>query len=181
MFLQVLEHIARRNGRTITLELEDLQAIFGDTTSKPAPSLPTNIWNAFSGMFLYVVCFNMISAAESSAAHMSVHSFLTGAWQLIRPLSSLSGGMYIKKLCILPCWPVDAQFNRHRIPTLQCLPHAYLPLYLSAQGSASGSSSMSETYCNYSIVSVLGIPRSLIACALRTCWPHTHRNAVRVT
>ncbi|KAG2139417.1 hypothetical protein BD769DRAFT_1384383 [Suillus cothurnatus] len=48
----VLEHIARRNGRTITLELEDLQAIFGDTTSKPAPSLPTNIWNAFSGMFL---------------------------------------------------------------------------------------------------------------------------------
>ncbi|KAG2136895.1 hypothetical protein BD769DRAFT_1385246 [Suillus cothurnatus] len=40
------------NGRTITLELEDLQAIFGDTTSKPAPSLPTNVRNAFSGMFL---------------------------------------------------------------------------------------------------------------------------------
>ncbi|KAG2108793.1 hypothetical protein BD769DRAFT_1675204 [Suillus cothurnatus] len=95
MFLQVLEHIARRNGRTITLELEDLQAIFGDTTSKPAPSLPTNVRNAFSGMFLYIVCFNMISAAESSAARMSVRSFLTGAWQLIQPLSSLSGGILI--------------------------------------------------------------------------------------
>lgn len=80
MSLQVLEHIARRNGRTITLKLEDLQAISGDTTSKPVPNLSTSVWNSFSKMSLYVVCSDIISVAESAAARTSVRSFLTGAW-----------------------------------------------------------------------------------------------------
>ncbi|KAG2045203.1 major facilitator superfamily domain-containing protein [Suillus americanus] len=44
--------------------------------------------------------------------------------------------------------------------------NAFLPLYLSAQGAASGSSSVSETYRNFTIISILGIPGSLIACTV---------------
>jgi MFS family permease len=126
--VKVLEHIARRNGRTITLKLEDLQAISGDTTSKQAPNLATNVRNAFSGM---------------SLSH-------------VRPLFS-SRRLSINTTLIIVIWGL--------IGIAYPLFNAYLPLYLSAQGSASGSSSVSETYRNYSIVSVLGIPGSLIACA----------------
>ncbi|KAJ8583629.1 MFS general substrate transporter [Rhizopogon salebrosus TDB-379] len=103
--IKVLEHIARRNGVSITLTLKDLQAVSGDTTSKPAPKLSTSVWNAFS------------------------------------TLSLLIGIAY----------PL---FN------------AYLPLYLDGQGTATGSSSLNEAYRNYSIISILGIPGSLIACAV---------------
>ncbi|KAG2035762.1 major facilitator superfamily domain-containing protein [Suillus americanus] len=126
--IKVLEHIARRNGKTITLKLEDLQAISGDTTSKPVPSLSTNVRNAFSGM---------------SLSH-------------IRPLFS-SRRLTINTTLIIVIWGL--------IGIAYPLFNAYLPLYLSAEGSASGSSSVSETYRNYSIVSVLGVPGSFIACA----------------
>lgn len=43
---------------------------------------------------------------------------------------------------------------------------AYLPLYLEQQGTATSSSSLNEVYRNYSIISVLGIPGSFIACAV---------------
>ncbi|KAG1845287.1 major facilitator superfamily domain-containing protein [Suillus subalutaceus] len=126
--IKVLGHIAKRNGRTITLKLEDLQAISGDTTSKPVPNLSTNVRNAFSGM---------------SLSH-------------IRPLFS-SRRLTINTSLIIVIWGL--------IGIAYPLFNAYLPLYLSAEGSASGSSSVSETYRNYSIVSVLGVPGSLIACA----------------
>jgi hypothetical protein len=70
--------------------------------------------------------------------------------------------MYTKELCAFAL--VDLQMFS-LIGIAYPLFNAYLPLYLSAQGAASGSSSVSETYRNYSIVSVLGIPGSLIACA----------------
>lgn len=126
--IKVLEHIARRNGKTITLKLEDLQAVSGATTSNPAPNLSTSVRNVFSGM---------------SLSH-------------IRPLFS-SRRLAINTTLIIVIWGL--------IGIAYPLFNAYLPLYLSAQGSASGSSSVSETYRNYSIVSVLGIPGSLIACA----------------
>ncbi|KAG2075400.1 MFS general substrate transporter [Suillus decipiens] len=126
--IKVLEHIARCNGRTITLKLEDLQAISGDTTSKPAPNLSTSVRNAFSGI---------------SLSH-------------VRPLFS-SRRLTINTTLIIIIWGL--------IGIAYPLFNAYLPLYLSAQNSESGSSSVSETYRNYSIVSVLGIPGSLIACA----------------
>lgn len=52
MLPQVLEHIARRNGVSITLKLEDLQAVSGDA-SKPAPKLSTSVRSAFSTLSLY--------------------------------------------------------------------------------------------------------------------------------
>ncbi|KAG1821035.1 MFS general substrate transporter [Suillus subaureus] len=124
--IKVLEHIARRNGRTITLKLKDLQAISGDTTSKPVPNLSTNVRNAFSGI-----------------SH-------------VRPLFS-SRRLAINTTLIIIIWGL--------IGIAYPLFNAYLPLYLSADSSTSGSSSVSETYRNYSIVSVLGVPGSLIACA----------------
>ncbi|KAJ8588240.1 MFS general substrate transporter [Rhizopogon salebrosus TDB-379] len=50
--IEVLEHIARRNGVSLTLKLEDLQAVSNDTTSKPTPKLSTNVRNAFSTLSL---------------------------------------------------------------------------------------------------------------------------------
>lgn len=40
---------------------------------------------------------------------------------------------------------------------------SYLPLYLEARGSSTGPTSLNETYRNYAIVSILGVPGSLIA------------------
>lgn len=79
MFPQVLEHIARRNGKFITLKLEDLQAVSGATTSKPVPNLSTSVRSVFSGMSLYVACSDIISVAEFAAARTSVRSFPAGA------------------------------------------------------------------------------------------------------
>ncbi|KAG1777425.1 hypothetical protein EV702DRAFT_1045486 [Suillus placidus] len=52
--IKVLEHIAKRNGRSITLKLKDLQAVSGDTTSQPALNLSTSVRNAFSDMSSHV-------------------------------------------------------------------------------------------------------------------------------
>ncbi|KAG1757911.1 major facilitator superfamily domain-containing protein [Suillus lakei] len=103
--MKVLEHIARRNGRAITLKLKDLQG--------------------------------------SICSH-------------IRPLFS-SRRLAINTTLTIIIWGL--------IGTAYPLFNAYLPLYLSAQGAAS-SLSVSETYRNFTIISVLGIPGSVIACAV---------------
>jgi len=104
-----------------------------------------------------------IISAECAVARISVRSFPAGAWQLTQLSSLSSGGMYTNEVHspMLTCW---CSFSL--IGIAYPLFNAYLPLYLSSQGSASGSSSVSETYRNYSIISVLGIPGSLIAGAV---------------
>jgi hypothetical protein len=88
MFRQVLEHIAKYNGVSITLKLEHLQAVSGDTTSKPAPKLSTSVRDAFSILSLYVVGHNVtkiiIPDSGFAAARIYVRSFPAGAWQLTR-------------------------------------------------------------------------------------------------
>jgi hypothetical protein len=86
MFPQVLEHIARRNGVSLTLKLEDLQAVSNDTTSKPTPKLSTNVRNAFSTLSLYVIGRNVIATmiAEFVSARISARSFPAGAWRSTR-------------------------------------------------------------------------------------------------
>ncbi|KAG2750817.1 hypothetical protein P692DRAFT_20817782 [Suillus brevipes Sb2] len=44
---KLLEHIARRNGRSITVTFKDPQVVSGDTTSKPATNLSTGVRDAF--------------------------------------------------------------------------------------------------------------------------------------
>ncbi|KAH7920233.1 MFS general substrate transporter [Leucogyrophana mollusca] len=102
--IQVLEHIARRNGKSITLRVEDLQAISRNAASgtNPSPKMPLTIVGAFSNLSL----------------------------------------------------------DQH------CSYYPYLGASLLTLGAVSGSSDLAETYRNYSIISVLGIPGSLMACAV---------------
>ncbi|CCO28638.1 putative MFS-type transporter PB1E7,08c [Rhizoctonia solani AG-1 IB] len=44
--------------------------------------------------------------------------------------------------------------------------NAFLPIYLNQRSVSQGSGTIDETYRNYSIVSVLGIPGSIIACIM---------------
>ncbi|KAH7926360.1 MFS general substrate transporter [Leucogyrophana mollusca] len=127
--IAVLEHIARRNGRTITLKLSDLQAISGSTPSKSPVKLHTTIRNAFSGL---------------SLSH-------------IRPLFS-TRRLGVNTTLIIIVWGL--------IGIAYPLFNAYLPLYLASEVSSSGSTDINETYRNYAIISVLGIPGSFIACAV---------------
>ncbi|EGN99416.1 hypothetical protein SERLA73DRAFT_73941 [Serpula lacrymans var. lacrymans S7.3] len=130
--IKVLAHIARRNGKTITLKLEDLQAISGEypvANTKTTEKLQTTIRNVFSGL---------------SLSH-------------IRPLFS-SKRLGVNTTLIIIIWGL--------IGLAYPLFNAYLPLYLAAQGSSDGSSDTYETYRNYTIISVLGVPGSFIACAV---------------
>ncbi|KIJ62923.1 hypothetical protein HYDPIDRAFT_30064 [Hydnomerulius pinastri MD-312] len=126
--IKVLEHVARRNGKTITLKIDDLRRI-SDGPSKPATSVKETIRSSFS---------------EMSLSH-------------VKPLFS-SRRLAINTTLIIIIWGL--------IGIAYPLYNAYLPLYLEARGSASGSSSLDETYRNYAIVSVLGIPGSFMACAV---------------
>ncbi|KAJ8583630.1 MFS general substrate transporter [Rhizopogon salebrosus TDB-379] len=127
--IKVLEHIAKYNGVSITLKLEHLQAVSGDTTSKPAPKLSTSVRDAFS-----ILSLSHIRPLFSSRRLAINTTFIIIIWGLIGIASPLFG--------------------------------AYLPLYLEQRGAATGSSSVSEAYRNYTIISILGIPGSLIACAV---------------
>ncbi|KAH7915607.1 major facilitator superfamily domain-containing protein [Hygrophoropsis aurantiaca] len=127
--IKVLEHIARRNGRTISLKLSDLQAVSGPTTPKALPKIHTTIRSSLSGL---------------SLSH-------------IRPLFS-TNRLGVNTSLIIMVWGL--------IGIAYPLFNAYLPLYLAAEGSSSGSNDVNETYRNYAIISVLSIPGSFIACAV---------------
>ncbi|KIK46298.1 hypothetical protein CY34DRAFT_441441 [Suillus luteus UH-Slu-Lm8-n1] len=62
------------------------KAVSNDTMSKPAPNLSASVRDAFSGMSLCVVCWDIISTVDSATARMPVHSVPAGAWQLTRTL-----------------------------------------------------------------------------------------------
>lgn len=130
--------------------------------SKPAQNLSASVQDAFSGMSLCVVCWDIISAVDSATARMSVHSVPAGAWKLTRTLLLLFDGMYTKEELAL----VDLRMFSLLDMTYPLF-NAYLPLYLPAQGAAFSSSIVSETYCNLTIgISILWIPGSLIVCAV---------------
>lgn len=163
--IEVLEHIARRNGVSITLKLEDLQAVCSHTASKPAPKLSNSLRNAISTLSLYVAGRNLTTTivAEFVVARIFVRSFPEGAWQLTRLLQYLSGGM---QLMTESAFALTYWCSPSLIGIASPLFSAYLPLYLEQQGAATSSSSVSVAYRNYSIISILGIPGSIIACAV---------------
>jgi MFS family permease len=122
--IAVLEHIARRNGKTISLKVEDLNRI--SESSNARPSLGEIIRRSFT---------------DVSFSH-------------IRPLFS-TRRLAINTTFIILIWGL--------IGIAYPLYSSYLPLYLEARGSADGAASLNVTYRNYAIVSVLGIPGSMIA------------------
>ncbi|KIL61498.1 hypothetical protein M378DRAFT_109281 [Amanita muscaria Koide BX008] len=123
--IEVLRHLARRNGRTITLTLEKLQAV----QSSPSATRKTYkqlIKNSFSNLSLSHI------TPLFRGRKLAINTTITfSLWALI--------GL---------AYPL---FN------------AFLTLYLGSR-IPSSDSSVSTTYRNYTIFSILGIPGTLLAC-----------------
>ncbi|KAF5379816.1 hypothetical protein D9615_005781 [Tricholomella constricta] len=124
--MAVLSHIAKRNGKTITLTLEQFQAVEGGKKYVPKSMMQT-IKGTFSTFTLSHV--KPLFAGRKLAINSSITIILWGLIGLAYPL-----------------------FN------------AFLPLYLRER--VDSTAGVSETYRNYTIISVLGIPGSMIACAV---------------
>jgi hypothetical protein len=125
----VLERIAAKNGKTITLTLAQFEALGGpEPIAGPRQSVFTIIKGSLSSFDLSHV--KPLFANRRLAINTSITLALWGLIGLAYPL-----------------------FN------------GFLPLYL-AERVQNQDSSISTTFRNYTIISVLGIPGSLIACVI---------------
>ncbi|KAL0059319.1 hypothetical protein AAF712_013946 [Marasmius tenuissimus] len=128
--IKVLEHIAHKNGRTLTLTLESLRAVAkeqrGDAQAIGRLSTYQVIRNAFSSFSLSHV--TPLFSTRRLAINTSITIILWGLIGLAYPL-----------------------FN------------GFITLYLSTQVGGAPPSTY-RTYRDYSIISVLGVPGSVIAC-----------------
>ncbi|GAV98699.1 MFS general substrate transporter [Lentinula edodes] len=136
--IKVLEHIARVNGRTITLTVESLRIVSGtqDATSTPLTTRQL-IKQSFSSFSLSHV--TPLFSTRRLAINTTITILLWGLIGLAYPL-----------------------FN------------GFITLYLTTQ--VPSDSSVSTTYRNYSIISVLGVPGSIIAC-LVVDWTRKNKSA----
>ncbi|KAJ3877407.1 MFS general substrate transporter [Lentinula edodes] len=136
--IKVLEHIARVNGRTITLTVESLRIVSGtqDVTSTPLTTRQL-IKQSFSSFSLSHV--TPLFSTRRLAINTTITILLWGLIGLAYPL-----------------------FN------------GFITLYLTTQ--VPSDSSVSTTYRNYSIISVLGVPGSIIAC-LVVDWTRKNKSA----
>ncbi|KAJ3865197.1 MFS general substrate transporter [Lentinula novae-zelandiae] len=125
--LKVLEHIARVNGKVLSLTLDQLQTVSGEkrATGVPMSNLQI-IKQSFSSFTLSHV--KPLFSTRRLAINTSITIALWGLIGLAYPL-----------------------FN------------GFITLYLTTHIS-DASSSVSTTYRNYVIISILGIPGSVIAC-----------------
>ncbi|KIK66825.1 hypothetical protein GYMLUDRAFT_1023751, partial [Collybiopsis luxurians FD-317 M1] len=128
--IKVLQHIARVNGKSLSLTLEDLQAVavsHGQTATAGPVSMSTwqIIKNSFSSFSLSHV--KPLFSTRRLAINTSITIALWGLIGLAYPL-----------------------FN------------GFITLYLTTHVAAS--TSVFVTYRNYVIISVLGVPGSIIAC-----------------
>ncbi|KAA1467200.1 MFS general substrate transporter [Dentipellis sp. KUC8613] len=126
--IAVLERIAKKNGKTITLTLEKLQSV-------PGGNEPLNTYTT-----LQVV----------------KKAFSTVSMSHVKPLFA-TRRLKINTTITILLWGI--------IGLAYPLFNGFLTLYLKARVPA-GSSSTSTTFRNYSIVSSLGVPGSLVACIL---------------
>ncbi|KAF5371452.1 hypothetical protein D9757_009971 [Collybiopsis confluens] len=126
--IKVLQHIARVNGKTLSLTLEELQAVSGEKRAGTGVSFSTwrIIKNSFSSFSLSHV--KPLFSTRRLAINTSITIALWGLIGLAYPL-----------------------FN------------GFITLYLTTHV-ADANSSVFTTYRNYVIISVLGVPGSIIAC-----------------
>ncbi|KAJ7229966.1 MFS general substrate transporter [Mycena pura] len=130
--IEVLEHIARKNGKTMTLTLESLRAVakLEDETDQTGTITHLSTYqivrNAFSSFSLSHV--TPLFSTRRLAINTTITIILWGLIGLAYPL-----------------------FN------------GFITLYLSTQVKNETSSTF-RTYRDYSIISVLGVPGSIIAC-----------------
>ncbi|KAK2467276.1 hypothetical protein APHAL10511_000825 [Amanita phalloides] len=125
--IEVLQHLARRNGKTITLTLEKLRSIEDSSTVSRR-----TYWQLITDSF-----------SNISLSH-------------ITPLFR-GRRLAINTTMVFSLWAL--------IGLAYPLFNAFLALYLSKRVSSSDSS-FSVTYRNYTVLSILGIPGSLIACVV---------------
>ncbi|KAL5528278.1 hypothetical protein ACEPAF_7414 [Sanghuangporus sanghuang] len=126
--IQVLQYIARRNGKKISLTVEKLRAVPESTTVQTRNT-------------------SVIATLKRSFSHFSLAH--------VRPLFSTKRLGVNSALTIL-IWGI--------IGLAYPLFNGFLPLYLADRLSSSGS--LNQTYRDYTITSVCGIPGSAIACIL---------------
>ncbi|KAJ3799856.1 MFS general substrate transporter [Lentinula aff. detonsa] len=136
--IKVLQHIARVNGRTITLTAESLRKASGtqDAASTPLTTRQL-IQQSFSSVSLSHV--KPLFSTRRLAINTTITIALWGLIGLAYPL-----------------------FN------------GFITLYLTTQ--VPSDSSISTTYRNYSIISIMGVPGSIIAC-LVVDWSRKNRSA----
>ncbi|QRV89820.1 major facilitator superfamily transporter [Ceratobasidium sp. AG-Ba] len=130
--LEVLQYVANRNGRTLSLTIDDFEAI------------------------------NKLGArVETAPAHSNLqvvkNAFTSFDMSHVKPLFS-TPKLALNTSLTITCWGL--------IGLAYPLYNAFLPIYLSQRSVSQGSDSIDETYRTYSIVSVLGIPGSIIACLM---------------
>ncbi|VDB95858.1 unnamed protein product [Peniophora sp. CBMAI 1063] len=125
--IKVLEYIATRNGRKISLTLAKLEAVGGVSDHPQGLSPFQLIRHSLSSLSFGHV--KPLFATRTLAINTSITIALWGLIGLASPL-----------------------FN------------GFITLYLKAR--TTGSGSLNETYLNYSIISILGAPGSVIACII---------------
>ncbi|KAL5528270.1 hypothetical protein ACEPAF_7406 [Sanghuangporus sanghuang] len=126
--IHVLQYIAKRNGRNITLTLEKLKAANPGATDY---------------------------SENGSVASLLKKSFSVFSLEHVRPLFSTKM-LFINSSLIILIWGT--------IGLAYPLFNGFLPLYLADKLHAS--SSTNQTYRDYSITSICGIPGSIVACIL---------------
>ncbi|KAF8139344.1 major facilitator superfamily domain-containing protein [Mycena galopus ATCC 62051] len=128
--IEVLEHIARKNGKTITLTLESLRAVTKDIAGQ-------------TGTTTYLSTYQVVRNAFSSFSMSHV-----------TPMFS-TRRLAINTIITIVLWGL--------IGLAYPLFNGFITLYLSTQVKNQTSSTY-QTYRNYAIISVLGVPGSIIAC-----------------
>ncbi|KAH7341696.1 major facilitator superfamily domain-containing protein [Rhizoctonia solani] len=131
--IEVLQYVAKRNGCTISLTLEQFQAVNDRYGSSE----------------------QLITSKAGAGA--LVHALKGFDLSHVKPLFS-TPTLALNTSLTIACWGL--------IGLAYPLYNAFLPIYLNQRSVSQGSGTIDETYRNYSIVSVLGIPGSIIACIM---------------
>ncbi|KAF7345802.1 Sugar transporter [Mycena venus] len=135
--IEVLEHIARKNGKTITLTLESLRAVAKETGQ--------------TGTIIHLSTYQVVGNAFSSFSL----SHVTPLFSTRRLAINTTITIVLWGVCIIQLYCL--------IGLAYPLFNGFITLYLSTQVKNQTSSTY-RTYRDYSIISVLGVPGSIIAC-----------------
>ncbi|PPQ76608.1 hypothetical protein CVT26_012747 [Gymnopilus dilepis] len=125
--IEVMKHLAQKNGKTITLTLDQLQAVSGNSNLHPR---------------------SISQLLKPSSLHVSLSH--------VKPLFA-GKKLAVNTTIVFFLWAI--------IGLADALFYAFLPFYLRDR-IPSGHKSVSATYQTYTIESILGLPGSLIACAV---------------
>ncbi|KAJ4469856.1 MFS general substrate transporter [Lentinula aciculospora] len=155
--IKVLEHIARINGTTMTLTAESLRIVSGNQN---ATSIPLTTWQLIEQSF-----------SSFSLSHVKP-LFSTRRLAVNTTITILLWGFV--EVPLFFAYMTQDRTWRRLIGLAYPLFNGFITLYLTTQ--VPSDSSVSTTYRNYTIISVLGVPGSIIAC-LVVDWTRKNKSA----